>query len=122
MAFPEVVVADSITVKFPSGNIVHFGSGAGGGLQQVGVRGDIATKAGESFHKALGALGDVVAAMESAIGKLEHRPDGVEVEFSASLSGNADLWVVSGQGQAEFKVTLKWDKADAPNAAAKPAG
>ncbi len=112
-------MADSITVKFPSGNTVHFGSSADEGLSEVGFLEDVAEKTGESFHKALGALGDVVAALESAIGKLEHRPDGVEVEFSASLSGKCNLWVVAGDGEAEFKVTLKWDKADA---AAKPAG
>jgi len=114
MAFPEVVVADSITVKFPSGNTVHFGTSPAGGLREVSVLGTVAEKTGESFHNALAGLADVVSAVEAAVGNLKHRPDGVEVEFSASLTGNCDLWVVAGQGQAEFKVTLKWDKADAP--------
>ena len=29
---------------------------------------------------------------------MEHRPDKVEMEFRASLSGECDLWVVSGDG------------------------
>jgi hypothetical protein len=32
------------------------------------------------------------------------------MEFGASLSGNCDLWVVSGEGKADFKVKLVWSK------------
>ena len=96
-------------MKFASGNTVQFGSQAGGGLSPVGMRDSVVAQTAETFDKALGALGDVVARLEAAIGGLERRPDGVEVEFSASLKGSCDLWVVSGEGEAEFKVTLKWD-------------
>ena len=100
---------DTIKVKFASGNTVQFGNQQGGGLSSVSARAGVVDKAEEAFDKALGALGDVVARLEAAIGGLERRPDGVEVEFSASLKGDADLWVVSGSAEAEFKVTLKWD-------------
>lgn len=30
------------------------------------------------------------------------------MEFRASLSGECDLWVVSGEGEAEFKVKVTW--------------
>jgi hypothetical protein len=43
-----------------------------------------------------------------------HRPDKVEMEFGASLSGECDLWIVSGDGEAEFKVKLSWDKDKKP--------
>ncbi len=100
---------DTIKVRFASGNTVQFGSQAGGGLSPVGMRDSVADKTAETFDRALGALGDVVARLEAAIGGLERRPDGVEVEFSASLKGSCDLWVVSGDGEAEFRVTLRWD-------------
>lgn len=100
---------DTITVRFASGNTVQFGSREGGGLRPVGVRDSVAERAADTFDRALGALGDVVARLEAAIGGLERRPDGVEVEFSASLRGNADLWVVSGDAEAEFRVTLRWE-------------
>jgi hypothetical protein len=34
------------------------------------------------------------------------------MEFGATLSSECDLWIVSGHGEAEFKVTLSWGKAD----------
>jgi len=43
---------------------------------------------------------------------MAHRPEKVEMEFSASLTGECDLWIVSGEGEAEFKVTLAWGKGD----------
>ena len=43
---------------------------------------------------------------------LEHRPDKIEMEFRASLSGECDLWIVSGDGEAEFKVKLAWGKGE----------
>jgi len=41
---------------------------------------------------------------------MAHRPDKVEMEFGASLRGDRDLWVVSGEGKADFKVKLAWGK------------
>jgi hypothetical protein len=99
---------DTIVVNFPSGNTVRFGSRAGGGLSEVGFGDKLVEKSAESLDKALGALGDVIARLEAAIGGLAHKPDAVEVELSASLKGDCDLWVVSGEAEAEFKVTLKW--------------
>ncbi|MBY0297813.1 MAG: hypothetical protein K2X71_17555 [Methylobacterium sp.] len=32
------------------------------------------------------------------------------MEFRASLTGECDLWIVSGETEAEFKVTLTWGK------------
>jgi hypothetical protein len=37
------------------------------------------------------------------------------MEFGATLSGDCDLWIVSGHGEAEFKVTLSWDADPKPS-------
>jgi hypothetical protein len=50
--------------------------------------------------------------LEQAVGKMPNRPDKVEMEFRASLSGECDLWIVSGDGEAEFKVKLAWGKGE----------
>ena len=69
----------------------------------------MAEKASGQFENALATLGDLVGVLEQTVGALEHRPGKVEMEFGATLSGDCDLWIVSGQGEAEFKVTLSWD-------------
>lgn len=52
-----------------------------------------------------------MSVLEAKVGRMPHGPDKVEMEFRASLTGECDLWIVSGTGEAEFKVTLSWGKA-----------
>jgi hypothetical protein len=47
---------------------------------------------------------------DAEIGKMVSRPEKVEMEFGAKLSGECDLWIVSGNADAEFDVTLSWGK------------
>jgi hypothetical protein len=95
-------------VELPTGAKIHFGSDPVTGLAEVGVAEDIARIAGEKFKAALGSLADLVAALEDSIGKMAHRPDKIEMEFGASFGADCDLWVVSGEGKADFKVKLAW--------------
>lgn len=99
-----------MVVEFASGNKVVFARGASGGLSEVSLVGDVARATADGFRSALGTLGDLVAMMEEKIGRMPHRPEKVEMEFRASISGECDLWIVSGDGEAEFKVTLTWGK------------
>lgn len=100
-------------VEMPSGNKILFGGrGAAVGLSQVSARRDVAQATGEQFKKALGALADLTAALEESIGRIAHRPEKIEMEFRASLSAECDLWIVAGEGEAEFKVTLAWGKGE----------
>jgi Trypsin-co-occurring domain 1 len=62
----------------------------------------------------LGSLGELVKILEASIGDLPKRPDKIEMEFGAKLSTDCNLWIVSGEGEAEFKVTLSWEKSDHP--------
>jgi hypothetical protein len=64
------------------------------------------SKRPRAAKKALGSLADITAALEHSIGRIAHRPEKVEMEFSASLSAECDRWIVSGEGEAEFKVSL----------------
>jgi Trypsin-co-occurring domain 1 len=100
-------------VELPNGNKVLFG-GRGGtaGLSEIAFRDDVAKATSETFKAALGSLADLVATLEESVGRMPHRPDKLEIEFSASLSGECDLWIVSGEGEAEFKVTLSWGKGE----------
>jgi Trypsin-co-occurring domain 1 len=99
-----------ILVELPGGNKVLFGgSGPMAGLAEVGVADGAAKVAGDKFKAALGALTGLVATLEESVGQMPRRPNKVELEFGASLTGDCDLWIVSGTGAAEFKVTLAWE-------------
>lgn len=97
-------------VELADGAKIHFGREPETGLSEVGVAEDIAKVTTEKFKAALGSLASLVAALEDSVGHMAHRPDKVEMEFGAALKGDCDLWVVSGEGKADFKVRLAWGK------------
>jgi hypothetical protein len=99
-----------IIVELADGAKIHFGSAPKTGLSEVGVAEDIAKVTAGKFKAALGSLAGLVAALEESVGHMAHRPDKVEMEFGAALSGDCDFWVVSGEGKADFKVKLAWGK------------
>src|SRR5262249_11345483 len=102
-------------VQLPGGSKVLFGGkGTARGLSEVGIADGVTEATSANFKAALGSLADLVAALEQSVGKMVHRPDKVEMEFGASLSGECDLWIVSGEGEAEFKVKLSWEKKNSP--------
>ncbi len=103
-------------VELPTGNKIFFGGQEPDtGLAEVAFAGDVQTAGAEAFQAALGTLAELVGALEAAVGRMVRRPDKVEIALGASLSGKCDLWVVSGNAAADFKVTLAWDS---PHAAA----
>jgi Trypsin-co-occurring domain 1 len=99
-----------MVVELDSGKKIIFARGASGGLSEVSLAGNVTKATADGFKSALGTLGDLVAMMEEKVGRLPHRPEKVEMEFRASISGKCDLCIVSGDGEAEFKVTLAWGK------------
>ena len=99
----------TMVVELPSGKKLLFGGPEKGGLHEGSLKDKLATKASGQFETALGTLGELVGVLEKTVGGLVHRPSKVEMEFGATLSADCDLWIVSGKGEAEFKVTLSWD-------------
>jgi Trypsin-co-occurring domain 1 len=108
---------NTIELELPNGNILFFGSSGEGGLEEVSLAEKLPKAAAAQFEKALGTLGDLIDVLERHIGALPNRPSKVECEFGASLSSDCNLWIVSGEGKAEFKVKPAWEGAK-PNAPA----
>lgn len=50
---------------------------------------------------------DVAGGMED-IG-CDHRPSGLEIEFSLALSAEVGAWVLTGKTEAALKVKLSWE-------------
>ena len=103
-------MSKTMIVELPSGKKLLFGQPEEGGLQEVSMKDKLTKAASGQFEAALGTLGELVAVLEKSVGSLATRPSAVEIEFGASLTGECDLWVVSGEGKAEFKVKLTWNK------------
>jgi len=98
-------------VELSKDHKVFFGAADDAGLSEVGVSDSLAKASGEAFKKALGSLGELVRLLEASVGDMSTRPDKVELELGAKISGDCDLWIVSGEGKADFKVTLSWERA-----------
>jgi hypothetical protein len=100
-----------ILVELPAGHKVLFGgTGREVGLADAGIGDGVAKAGADKFKAALGSLAGLVEALEHSVGVMPKRPDHLELEFGAKLSGECDLWIVSGEGEAEFKVKLSWGK------------
>jgi len=106
------IMSARMIVELSKDHKVFFGAGDDTGLSEVGVAETLAKASGEAFKKALGSLGELVELLEASVGKMPKRPDKVEMEFGAKISGDCDLWIVSGEGEADFKVTLSWGKGE----------
>ena len=101
-------MSKTMIVELPSGKKLLFGA-PGGGLQEVSLKSKLTEAASGQFETALGTLGELLGLLERTVESLAKRPNKVEMEFGASLSADCNLWVVSGKGEAEFKVTLAWE-------------
>lgn len=112
-------MADVKLIEFADGRKLLLGGEVGSGREQVST-GRAAKISADRFAEALGTLGDVVDLLEKKLGGLPSRPNKVELEFGASLSGDANLWIVSGEAKAEFKVKLTWETKPATPPAPKP--
>jgi len=98
-------------VEMSDGNIILFGGGPVAGSPDVGFAGDFTRANVEAFKSAFASLAELVKVIEGSIDAMPRRPDKLELEFGATLSRDCDLWIVPGEGEAEFKIRLSWGKA-----------
>jgi hypothetical protein len=107
----ERKMSAQLVIELTNGNKLLFGGrGVVKGLSELAVGEQTAIATTGDFRAALANLADLVAMLEQTVGHLPKRPDKVEMQFGVSLSGECDLWIPSGAGEAEFKVTLTWGK------------
>lgn len=99
-----------MVVELPEGQKIYIGGRGSTGLSEASFGDDVARASAASFEKGLGTLAALFERLDAAMGKAARRPDRVEMSFKASLTGECDLWIVSGEGAAEFSVTVTWGK------------
>jgi hypothetical protein len=98
-----------VQVELPDGRKIFIG-GAGDtpGLGQVSAASKIAIAGADAFQKGIGSLGDLFVMLDAAVSAAPKRPDAIEMEFRAKLTADCNLWIVSGEGEAEFSVKMSW--------------
>jgi hypothetical protein len=102
-------MSKTMVVELPNGKKLLFGGKDTAGLHEVSLADDLTNATSGQFESALATLGELVGVLEKTVGGLAKRPSKVEMEFGAKLSGDCNLWIVSGSGEAEFKVKLAWE-------------
>jgi G:T/U-mismatch repair DNA glycosylase len=99
-----------VQVEFNDGRKLYFGDPPSAStLREVSSGSKVGAASQEQFKGALTTLADLIEVMQSSLDKVVKKPKTVEMEFCASLTADCNLWIVKGEGSAEFKVTLTWD-------------
>lgn len=86
------------------------GNGSAAGLAEVSVADRAVEVGADAFRKGLASLGDLFQMLDAAVAAIPRKPESIEMEFKAKLTGECDLWVVSGEGEAEFAVKVTWGR------------
>jgi hypothetical protein len=103
-------MAGVMVVELAEGQKILLGGRGGAGLSEVSFGDDVTKATGAAFEKGLATLATLFDKLDGAMHKAARRPDKVEMSFKASLTGECDLWIVSGEGNAEFSVTVTWER------------
>jgi Trypsin-co-occurring domain 1 len=103
-------MAQTTVVNLGDGQKLYFGGTQGSGLGEVSARGAIAAVAVAELEKAFAGLGNLIAMVQKGIEQAGTMPSKTEIEFGVSIEGKCDIHVFSGSANADFKVTLSWDK------------
>jgi len=87
---------------------------AGGPVVRGGLNPrDVVVRASTSFDDAIRAMRQPLASVISSLGELPSGPDEVEVSFGLRLSGELGVIVTKAGAEANFPVTLRWQRGDA---------
>lgn len=83
---------------------------SGGPVTRGGRAEDMVTTAGESLEQVLGKLGPAIQGIVSKLREGADWPDQVEVEFSVKLSAGANVIITRTEGEANFRIALRWSR------------
>ncbi|MET8225108.1 CU044_2847 family protein [Streptomyces sp. NPDC005301] len=87
-------------------------------LVRVGRAGRAVARAERSLGEMLDTVRPVADSFVGRFRDLADAPDEITLEFGVSLSAEADVVIASTATQANFSVTLTWNRGDARDAAA----
>lgn len=93
----------SISVQTPEGKKTAAAGMAGRGVKLE--------EAEETFEQAMENVKGLAESLLSRLTTLADRPDKINVEFGVALGAKAGVILTSGSVDANFKISLGWEKA-----------
>ena len=110
-------IIDIVNIPKPSGDFetdqeISGGEMGIGGIQHFGFSKKASTP--EIPKNAFGKVYEVLSAFakdyKEKFDKYDYAPNEVEVEYSLSLNGETNLWVIGAKAETGIKVRMKWEK------------
>ncbi|HEV8603063.1 MAG TPA: CU044_2847 family protein [Gaiellaceae bacterium] len=81
----------------------------GGGARGLGTD-ELLSRADQTLEAAIGHVQPAAEALLQKLLSLSHAPDSVEIEFGLALSASIGAVIAKGSSEANFKITLRWDR------------
>lgn len=76
----------------------------------VGIGDEVIKTASQSLEKSLSGIKTIGDALINKVKSFNEPADEVEVKFGIKFSADLDVVVAKGSGEANYEITLKWDK------------
>jgi hypothetical protein len=101
-----------VEFELESGGVVYVEGerGSSGQSRPAGMGKKAVEKASETFESALERVKPAAKAVVEAFREL-NEPDEIGLEFGIQFKTSVDAYVLTGEGNAAFKLSLKWKKA-----------
>ena len=92
--------------------LVEVEDAASGPVTRGGRAGDLVRDASGTLEQALDQLGPVVRGVVTKLREAADWPDEVTVEFSIKLSADSNVIIARAAGEANFKISMSWSRAE----------
>jgi hypothetical protein len=80
------------------------------GLVPAAAPGGVIAKSKQSFDQALDTIGPIAGKLLNRLKEIPKTPDQINLEFGLKLGFQTGVVIASGNGEANFKVSLTWKK------------
>ena len=100
--------SQTYTYTLPSGTVIYIENeeSAERGAREVSMNRETMLP----FSDVIRPIGEVAEMVFEAVKSKVINPDKITLEFGATLKGGVNLYIVSGNVDATFKVSLAWER------------
>ena len=84
--------------------------GAKKGLVPAASSGGVIAKSKKSFEQALDTIGPIAGKLFTHLKEFPKEPEQINIEFGLKMGFETGVVIASGNGEANFKVSLTWKR------------